>query len=71
MEHWMGYPPDGGPWWMGFNDGQRENEYNNTYWTVTAKYEYQCGFTTGATLRESGTVLENLLASGSYMDVDY
>jgi hypothetical protein len=39
------------PWWSGFNDARDGKDYDNSFSTVTAKYEYQNGFETGSAVR--------------------
>ncbi len=35
------------PWWTGFNDARNRRDYQNSYTTITAKYEYQQGYALG------------------------
>lgn len=35
------------PWWSGFNDARDRRDYLNGYVTVTARFEYQCGWVAG------------------------
>lgn len=35
------------PWWAGFNEAQRGEDYRNDYATLTARYEYQQGYLIG------------------------
>ena len=39
------------PWWAGFNEAQRNENYYNNYSTLTSKYEYQQGYLTGSVKR--------------------
>jgi len=44
------------PWWAGYNEAVRGEGYRNDYASLTARYEYQQGYTVGTSAATCGSM---------------